>query len=369
MKKTARNGNPAALTRRQALMGFGSLAAASPLVGDQAPELIGEPSGHIAPRTDLVNVLEFENMAKRSLAPAVFATIAGSDRAFFDRITFRPRMMVPTTHLDLSLELFGEKMFAPVIAGPMAKLQTYHPDGESAMVRAASSAKAWMVVSSESSMPLEKIAAESSTVLWYQVFPDNDLSVLQSKIDLAIKSGCKAVCITAGVPVRNTVAGSRSAKPAGSIRSSINWNGIDQVRKRVSVPVLIKGIMTPEETQEAVKRGIQGIVVSNYGGFLVPGMAPAIEMLPSISDAAGGKVPVLIDGSFRRGSDIFKALACGATAVMIGRPLVWGLAAYGQEGAQQVLEMLQTEVARDMAHTGKPALKDIDRTVVRLHDV
>ena len=164
------------VTRRKALAGLGSLVAASPLAADHPPKLIGEPPGRIAPRADLVNVLEFENMAERKLAPDVYATIAGGDRSFFDRITFRPRMMVPTTHLDLTISLFGEKMFAPVIAGPMARLQNYHPDGEVGMVRAASAAKSWMVVSSESSLPVEKIAAESKTTLWYQVFPEEDLS-------------------------------------------------------------------------------------------------------------------------------------------------------------------------------------------------
>jgi isopentenyl diphosphate isomerase/L-lactate dehydrogenase-like FMN-dependent dehydrogenase len=110
-------------------------------------------------------------------------------------------------------------------------------------------------------------------------------------------------------------------------------------------------------------------VVANYGGLLTPGMAPPMEMLPSIADAVGGGVPILIDGSFQRGSDSFKALAFGATAVMIARPIAWGLAAYGPEGAQQVLEMLHTKVVRDMAHTDKPTLKDIDRAVVKLHEV
>jgi 4-hydroxymandelate oxidase len=358
-----------ALTRRQALAGLGSLAAASPLRADRPPKLTGEPPGRMAPRADLVNVLEFENMAERKLAPAVYATIAGSDRSFFDRITFRPRMMVPTTQLDLSLELFGEKMFAPVMVGPLAKLQSYHPEGEIGMARAASGAKAWMAVSCESSMPLEKIAAESTTVLWYQVFLEGDRSVVRAKMDRAIQAGCKAICITTGVPFRNAEAGSGPSRLAAMSLPVINWDVIGQLRKGMNVPVLIKGIMTPGEAEAAIQHGIQGIVVSNYGGLLTPGMASSLEMLPAIVDAIAGRVPVLIDGNFRRGSDIFKALAYGATAVMIGRPAAWGLAAYGPEGAQQVLEMLQTELARDMAHTGRPMLKDIDRTVVKLHEV
>jgi 4-hydroxymandelate oxidase len=350
MKKTI-------VTRRKALAGLGSLAAATPLVADHPPKLIGEPPGRIAPRVDLVNVLEFENMAERKLAPAVYSTIAGSDRSFFDRITFRPRMMVPTTHLDLTISLFGEKMFAPVMVGPMARLQNYHPDGEIAMVRAASAAKSWMVVSSESSLPVEKIAAESKTTLWYQVFPEEDLSAVRAKMDRAVKAGCKAICITVGASIPNARA-----------RPVVNWTMIDQMRKGIGVPVLLKGLMTPQEASAAVKQGIDGIVVSNYGGLLTPGMASSMEMLPSIADAVSGRAPILIDGSFRRGSDIFKALAYGASAVMLGRPMVWGLAAYGPEGAQQVLEMLQTEVARDMAHCGKPTIKDIDRTVIKLHE-
>ena len=357
------------LTRRKALAGFGSLVAASPLIADHPSKLIGEPPGRIAPRLDLVNVLEFENMAERKLAPAVYANVAGSDRSFFDRITFRPRMMGPTTQLDLTISLFGEKMFAPLMVGPMARLQNYHPDGEVGMVRAASAAKSWMVVSSESSMPIEKIAAESKTTLWYQVFPEEDASAVRAKMDQAVKAGCKAVCITVGAPLRNAEGWPTPAKVAAMSRPALNWAAIDQMRKGISVPVLIKGIMTPQEADAAVKRGINGIVVSNYGGLLTPGMASSMEMLPSIAEAVGGKAPILIDGSFRRGSDIFKALAFGATAVMMGRPIVWGLAAYGPEGAQQVLEMLQTEVARDMAHCSKRTIQDIDRTVVRLHEV
>jgi 4-hydroxymandelate oxidase len=350
MKKTV-------VTRRKALAGLGSLAAASPLIADHPPKLIGEPPGRIAPRADLVNVLEFENMAERNLAPDVFAAIAGSDRSFFDRITFRPRMMVPTSHLDLAISLFGEKMFAPVIVGPMARLQNYHPDGEAGMVRAASGAKSWMVVSCESSLPVEKIAAESKTTLWYQVVPEEDVTGVRAKMDLAVKAGCKAICITVGAPLLKAMA-----------RPVVNWTKIDQMRKGIGVPVLMKGILTPKEAGEALKHGIDGIVVSNYGGLLTPGISSAMEMLPSIVEAVGGRTPVLIDGSFRRGSDIFKALAYGATAVLLGRPVVWGLAAYGPEGAQQVLEMLQTEIARDMAHCGRPTIKDIDRSVVKLHE-
>ncbi len=358
------------LTRRRALAGLGSFAAATPLLAADETSIPGtEPAGRIAPRGELTNVAEFEGMAERKLAPAVYQLIAGGDRSFFERITFRPRMMVPTAKMDMSVQLFGEKMFAPIIVGPVAKMQNYHSDGELAAVRGASGAKTWMVVSSDSSVPIEKIAAESKTVLWYQVFLEGDVAAIRAKIDQAVKAGCKAVCITTGVAFRGVEAKAGPAKLAAMARPALNWDTLDQLRKGLTVPVLIKGIMSPEEADAAVKRGIQGIVVSNYGGLITPGIAPPMEMLPSIVDAVAGRVPVLIDGSFRRGSDIFKALAFGATAVMVGRPVMWGLAAYGPEGAQQVLEYLQTEIGRDMAHAGRPTVKDIDRAVVKLHQV
>lgn len=350
-----------ALTRRQALAGFGTVAATS-LTAADGPKLIGEPPGRIAPREELVNVLEFENMAERKLAPATFSNISGSDRSYFDRITFRPRMNVPTRDLDMTTELFGVKMFAPILVGPTAEQQNYHPDGELAMAQGASAAKTVMIASANSSYPVEKIAAEAKAGLWYQVFPETDIKAVQTRIQHAVASGCKAVCLTVGAPYRN-------GRQANTAIPALNWSIVDQLRQGVNVPFLLKGIMTPEEADAAVKRGVQGIIVSDWGGLLTKGMAPPMETLPAIVDAVSGRAPVLIDGNFRRGSDIFKALAFGARAVLIGRPVLWGLTAYGAPGVESVLQMLQTEVARDMAQCGKPTLKTVDRTVVKVHDV
>jgi isopentenyl diphosphate isomerase/L-lactate dehydrogenase-like FMN-dependent dehydrogenase len=225
-----------------------------------------------------------------------------------------------------------------------------------------------MVASSDSSFPIEKIAAEAKYGFWYQAFPE-DAAAAKSGIQQAVKAGAKVVCITVGAAYRNAGAALGPAQLAKMAPAALNWNTIDQLRQGVGVPVILKGLMTPEEADLAIKRGVQGIVVSNYGGILTKGMATSIEVLPSIVDAVGGRVPVFVDGGFRRGSDIFKALALGATAVMIGRPAMWGLAAYGSDGVQTVMEMLQTEVGRDMGHAGKPNIKSIDRTVVKIHQV
>jgi isopentenyl diphosphate isomerase/L-lactate dehydrogenase-like FMN-dependent dehydrogenase len=254
-------------------------------------------------------------------------------------------MMVNTMHLDLTTELFGQSMFAPILVGPSGGQKRFHAEGELATVRGASAAKTAMVVSSGASYPLKEIAAQSATTLWYQVHPGPDTAAQRRGIDEAVELGCKALCITVG---------------------GTDWTAIDRLRQGLRIPVVLKGIMSPEEARAAMGKGIEGIVVSSHGQP-GSGMAAPIEVLPAIAEAVAGKVPILIDGSFRRGSDILKALALGARAVMLGRPPLWALAAYGSAGVQTMLEMLQTELARDMAMCGKPNPKSLDPAVVKIH--
>jgi 4-hydroxymandelate oxidase len=337
-------------TRRRALAGYSALLAASPLRGQT---LAGEPAGRIAPVAELVNAFEFEAMAQRKLDAAAFAEISGSDRKPFDRITFRPRMMVNTTKLDLTAELFGQKMFAPLVIGPLSEQKRFHPDGELAMARGASAAKAVMVIADHSSCAIDQIAAQVKTAFWYQVYPEADVNAVRDRVQRAVAAGCKAVCLTLGVP----------NQPA----SDWDWSAIDRFRQGLAVPLLLKGIMRPDEAQTAIKNGVQGIVVSNYGGRSVNGLAAPMETLPAIADAVGGKAPILIDGGFRRGSDVLKALALGAQAVLVGRPALWGLAAYGAVGVQSVMELIQTELARDMAMCGAANLQSVSKAMVKIH--
>jgi 4-hydroxymandelate oxidase len=310
-----------------------------------AQALMGEPPGRIAPATELVNAFEFEAMAQRSLSAAAFAEIAGSDRNAFERITLRPRMMVNTMQLDLTTELLGQSLFAPILVGPAGGQKRFHAEGELATVRGASAAKAAMVVSSGASYPLKEIAAQSKTTLWCQVHAEADAAAERRRIDEAVELGCKALCITVG---------------------GTDWSAIDRLRQGLRIPVVLKGIMSPEEARTAIGKGIDGIVVSSHGRP-ESGMAAPIQVLPAIAEAVAGKAPILIDGSFRRGSDILKALALGARAVMLGRPPLWALAAYGSAGVQAILEMLQSELARDMAMCGKPNLKSLDPSLVKIH--
>jgi isopentenyl diphosphate isomerase/L-lactate dehydrogenase-like FMN-dependent dehydrogenase len=189
-----------------------------------------------------------------------------------------------------------------------------------------------------------------------------------SRAQKAVKAGCKAVCVTVGAPFDSSANGAANTAQLPALGNpALDWDYIDRLRQQAGVPLLLKGVMSIEEAQTAVEKGVQGIVISNHGGRFVSGLAHPMTVLPAIAGAVGGKVPILIDGSFRRGSDILKALALGASAVLLGRPPLWGLAAYGADGVQTVIELLQTELAGDMAMIGAPNLASIARDMVRIH--
>lgn len=344
------------LTRRQALATYASLVSASPLLRGQ--QSAGEPPGRIPPVQELVNAAEFEAIAQRKLDSRTFAEIAGSERAVFEHITFRPRMMVDTTKMDLSTELFGQNLFTPILIGPLAQQKRFHPEGELAMARGASAAKTALVIAANSSYPIEQIAAQAKTPLWYQVYLQSGMNDVRRGVEQAVDAGCKVLCITLTA---------ERAADAPALMAGVDWRAIDGLRQGLKVPVVLKGVMSSEEARKAVVAGVQGMIVSNYSAHAISGVASPIAVLPSIVEAVAGKVPVLIDGSFRLGSDVLKALALGARAVLLGRPALWGLAAYGADGVQNIIELIQSGLARDMAMCGKPTVQSVDRSVVAIH--
>jgi 4-hydroxymandelate oxidase len=329
----------------------------------QAPPGREKAPVRLAPRDQLVNTLEYEGQAKRMLAADVFASIAGGDRAAFDRITLRPRMLSPALDLDLSVTLFGDTLFAPVLVGPIANQRQFHPDGELATVKGASAAKAAAIISSDASVPLPELMASATSPIWYQVFASD--AGARARVQEAVKAGCKTICVTVGAAPRSK--GARSV----AVVQRVDWTAVDAIKRGINVPVVVKGITTADDARLALKHGVQGLVVSNYvsnhGGVAGPVRDAPILVLPAIVDAVQGNVPVLVDGSVRRGTDILKALAFGARAVLVGRPAMWGLAAYGANGVQGVLEMLQTELARYMGMCGVSTVKALDRSVLRVH--
>jgi isopentenyl diphosphate isomerase/L-lactate dehydrogenase-like FMN-dependent dehydrogenase len=308
------------------------------------------------PLDELVNTLEFEAEARRVLAADLFRSVSGSDRPPFDRITFRPRLMVNCVDLDLTTDVAGQKLFAPILVAPIADQRQFHGEGELATVRGASAAKAAVVVGARSSLPIESLAKEATTPLFYQVFAADDAARTISGAQAAIQAGCTAVVVTIG-------ATEKGARPSG--RS--DWQAVETIRRAVTVPVIVKGIITADDARTVTKAGAQAIVVSSYGQPGAPGRPAPLDVLADIADAVEGRAEVLVDGGFRRGTDIMKALACGARAVLVGRPVMWGLAAYGAAGVQAVLELLQTELGRVMGCCGTPSLSAISRAHVKVH--
>jgi 4-hydroxymandelate oxidase len=356
-------------SRRQAIGMMGTTAAG--MVGAGVPALGAPaqisaatslreplPSPALVPRADLVDVLEYEPQARLVLGPAKVAPILGSDRTVTDRITLRPRMNIPTRDLDLTSMLFGDQHFTPIIVGPIADQRRFHPDGEVAMARGASAAKAAMVVSSDASVPLATIAQAATTPLWLQIYAKNP----KVKDVLAEAGVAKAKAVIVTVNAGTSARGSTTATSA-----RIDWAAIDAVVKGTSLPVIVKGITRPEDAKEAVARGARGVVVSNYRGGNAAALRGTLLLVAPVVQAVGDRIPVLVDGSFRRGTDILKALGFGAKAVLIGRPVMWGLAAYGADGVQGVLEMLQTELARYMCMCGRPSLAAVNPDLVRVH--
>ena len=338
------------ITRRQAF----SRAAG-------AWQAAGTPRPRLAPRDELVNTFEYEEQARSALSPSSAALVADrldpsgarADRQTFDRITLRPRMLVPTLDLDLTVTLFGDSFPAPIVVGPIADQKRFHQDGEAATVRGASLARAPVIVSSQPSVPLAELAGQATTPVWCQLFAADPAAATQMRA--AAEAGCRAICLTVGVrpPIAATTAMPASAR--------IDWPTVGRLASGSRVPVIVKGVTTAADAKAAIQQNVHGVIVSNYGGETL------VLQLPAIVDAVAGRVPVLVDGGFRRGTDILKALAFGAQAVVIGRPVMWGLAAYGADGVRGVVEMLQTELARYVAMCGRTRVDMLKRDMLRVH--
>ena len=390
------------ITRRDAARSLLSFVAGSPLLrAQEAPRL----PDRLVSIDQLYNVMEFETVARAHMVKAAYDYIAGGaddewtlhrNREAFQKITFRPHMLVDVSKLDLSLELFGQKIEMPILVAPTAGHQQAHPDGELATIRAAGQVKTIMAVSSNSSYPIDKIGAAATGPFWFQLYTEPDRDSARERVERALAAGAKAVVWTVDngyLPHRERllrdrlaspgppepsgaapppVARRRGAPPVNKYRvgqeftAGLTWSFLQELRSYTPVPLLIKGILTPEDAKRAVENGAQGVIVSNHGGRYLDGAPATIEVLPEIVDAVGGRIPVLVDGGFRRGTDVLKALAIGAKAVLIGRPPLWGLGAFGQPGVARVLELLQSELALAMGLAGRPTLASIDRSLIRI---
>jgi isopentenyl diphosphate isomerase/L-lactate dehydrogenase-like FMN-dependent dehydrogenase len=396
--------------RRHALRSLAGFLAGSPLLRGQQD--LPDSRERIPALDDLVNVFEFEPVCKARVLKSAYDYVAGGpddewslrhNREAFEKLVFRPRMLVNTSNLDLSTTLFGTKIDFPILIAPTAGHGQLTPDGELATARAAASMQTIMVLSTNSSQPYEKVAAATEFPKWFQLYAGPDMDGTWERVDRAKASGFKAIALTVDGPyqphrermLRNRI---RTSTPPGvsapqmgrparrqregeeskaavsraehyglttTLIHQLDWNFYDELRKRAGMPVLIKGILTAEDTALAVKHGADGVVISNHGARYLEYAPATIEVLAECVDAAG-RMPVLVDSGFRRGTDVLKALAIGAKAVLVGRPPLWGLGAYGEPGAKRVLELLRTELALAMGLCGKPNLAAIDRKLLRL---
>jgi len=339
-----------------------------------------------------INVFEYEVLAQAKMDQAFWDFYqGGSDdeitlracRTAFERIHLRPRVMVDVSTIDTRTTVLSTPTSTPIIVAPMALHCLAHPEGECATAQGAGMAKTLMVAGTTSTRSLEEIAQAASGPLWFQLYVYPSFEVAEKLVHRAETAGYSAIVLTVDLPVlgnrekdrRNNVtippppyqeANFIDIEKIGQEWVRLTWESLSWLRSITSLPIVLKGILTAEDALLAVEHGIDGIVVSNHGGRQLDTAIPSIEALPEVVEAVAGRCEVYVDGGIRRGTDILKALALGARAVLVGRPVLWGLAANGAEGVFHVLEILRKELELAMALAGRPTLESIDRTLLKM---
>ncbi|GAB7045314.1 alpha-hydroxy acid oxidase [Catenuloplanes indicus] len=320
-----------------------------------------------------------------------FAGGAGEERtvranaAAFDRLRLLPRVLRATGTPDPGLTLLGAALPGPVLIAPTAFHRLAHPDGEVATARAARDTGTVLTVSMAATTPIERIA-DTGARLWFQLYPQPDRDFTAHLVERAEAAGVTALVVTVDSPVfgrrerdlRNgfldlpagLVCENLRDPATGRIRDivmdpSLGWDDVVRLRTTTRLPILVKGVLHPADAAEAVARGLDGVIVSNHGGRQLDGAVATIDALPAVAAAVRGRIPVLLDGGVRRGADVVTALARGASAVLIGRPVLWGLAAGGRDGVAGVLTELHEDVVRVMALCGAATLADLPPDLVR----
>jgi 4-hydroxymandelate oxidase len=329
-----------------------------------------------------VTLDDYEPVARELLPPDVYDYFAGGagdewtlaeNRRAFDRWVIRPRMLTGAFPPDPSTEILGTRVAFPLLVAPWAYQRKAHPDGEPATARAAARARTIMAVSTTAMDLLEEVAAASGFTKWWQLYVFTDRGLTEETLHRVHSAGYGAVCFTVDFPVgglRHRDTRSGFDMPQGLpdhdqvYDPAITWDDLAWIRERAPVPLLVKGIMTAEDARLAFEHGADGIVVSNHGGRQLDGVAAGITVLPEVVEAVEGRIPVIVDGGVRRGTDIFKAIALGASAVMTARPVCWGLTVSGEEGVVDVLGILRAEFENAMALAGVRTVADVTRSFV-----
>ncbi|MGF1486677.1 MAG: alpha-hydroxy acid oxidase [Prochloraceae cyanobacterium] len=352
-----------------------------------------------------VNLLEYESLAKKHLSPIALDYYASgamdektlkNNRSAFDRYKILPKMLRGVAKRDLSTTILGQPLSLPILIAPMAFQCLATPSGELATARAAVKLDIAMVLSTLSTKSLEEVASVGKK-LWFQLYVHRDRELTRILVERAEKAGYQALCLTVDAPIlgirdcdrRNQftlpphlqIANLASIKDlkipqtegesglyayfARQLDPGLTWQDLEWLASITKLPIAVKGILRADDAIKALEYGAKAIIVSNHGGRQLDGAIATIDALGDITAAVGDKIDVLIDGGIRRGNDILKALAIGAKAILIGRPLLWGLAVDGENGAKHVLEMLANELDNAMALSGCVKLQDINTDLVK----
>ncbi len=365
------------------------------------------PAELITAAEDALNVFDFHPVAKTMLSPAHYGyTVSGTDgdetllanREGFERFRIRVRRLVDIRSADTATEVFGTRWASPIALAPVGGQRKYHPEGEVAVARAAGQGAHTQILSTATSRSVEDVAAARGAPIWYQLYPTNYWHVAETMVKRAEQAGCPVVALTvdrasprnmetferyvrtdtadcsACHVVNGTVEQRMRSKPmydgidlsevTSTQASGLTWDFVERLKSITSMRVILKGIVTSQDAALCLQHGVDGIIVSNHGGRAEASGRSTIESLPEIVETVGGRVPVLIDSGFRRGTDIFKALALGADAVCVGRPYIWGLSSFGQAGVEKVMDILRTEFRRVMMEAGVTSVADIDSSYV-----
>ena len=385
---------------------FLKFLAASPLItnysafAQEVEETLGE---RLTDPSEVINVWEMEAVARSKVPPAHMGFLStGTDsdgtlranREGYTRFQIRPKRLVDVSNIDLSVNVLGAEADSPIFLCPVGGQGAFHGDAELAVARAAKAKGQQMILSTMATTSIEAVAEARDNPLWFQLYAMDAIGTWEnSEIMLrrAEAAGCTAVALTIDLPAiaRNTETQTimtrederdcevchsvMPRKPAlqglnfskmGTFNPAMTWDVIGKIKEVTNMKVLIKGLEVDSDATLAVQHGAVGIIVSNHGGRATDTGRGSIECLPEVIAAVNGQIPVIVDGGIRRGTDVFKALALGASAVGIGRPYVWGLGAFGQAGVERVLDMLNRELIITMTGSGTPAIADIGSSSV-----
>src|SRR5262245_35460120 len=361
----------------------------------------------ITPPKEAINVFDFEPVARAKVPPAHFGYMASGiddevtlrrNREDFLKFVLRPRRLVDVSKVDMSVDILGVKYASPIVLAPVGGHRSFHPDGEGACARAAKAGNHLQILSTMTSTGIEDVTAGRDAPLWYQLYATNKWEVAEAMVKRADKAGALAVAVTvdrsggrnqetlfrlrpsdtrdcsgchdrsslqASLKTRAMWVGLDTSGLRNTQSSAMTWDFFKRLRDITKMKLLAKGILAWEDAALAADAGLDGIIVSNHGARSEDSGRSTIDALPEIVEAVKGRIPILVDSGFRRGSDVVKPLCIGATAVCVGRPYIWGLGAFGQPGVEKVLEILRTETYAMMQQVGAPSIKALTPAMVR----